>query len=271
MENPFDPVQRLRVARIMRSKAPKTSNPRWKAELNLMASQNERCRQENPITGFKDDACKCRMCPAYMTSKHAKPATKRLRAQFESVHPDRLFFGRLTFHAGKVKGNELRDARRALLYALVRLTQSRVWRDSFLCWGGAVHLEWTPASKKHGAAGFNVHVHLICEADEAPDIDAIKALWMRIVGEPTASPSDFFYFKKVNRLRCSATYAPHVRNLVPGLKEDHRGRLMLDRMPVRDIFAFLDATKGTHRLLRHGFSSLPGQRVQAKVSRRGAL
>ena len=93
---------------------------------------------------------------------------------------------------------------------------------------------------------------------------------MIIIGQPAASLLDFFYFKKVKRFRRSATYVPHVDNLLPGYEDDYRGRLMLERMPVRDIFAFLDATKGTHRLLRHGFSALRGQRVQGNVSRRGA-
>jgi hypothetical protein len=255
-------VQRLRVAKILRRKAEKTTNPRWKDMLEFTIYRLEHCRCEIPKTGLREQACKSIMCPAYMTLKYAVPITTAMRAHFQSVHPHNLYFVRLTLHRGRVMASELASARHGLMYDVVKLTQSRVWRRTFLSWGGTVHLEWKPASQRHGHAGFVVHIHFICEADGAPEIDAIASTWVGIIGKPASSTSDYFYFKHVKKFEESMTYVSHVENLIPGYKEDRRGRLLLARMPLRDIFAFLEATTRSHRLLRHGFNVV---RVQAAV------
>jgi hypothetical protein len=262
MRNQYDPVRRLDVAAILRRKSTEVSGT-WRRELEEMASKIEQCREENFVNGFKEDGCKARMCPAYMATRHAVPAANRMRAQFAPVPLGRLFFIRLTHPDRRVTGDELAQARRDLLYAVLRLTQSRAWRETFLSWGGTVHLEWRPSSKKHGQAGFNVHLHLICEADDDdPDVDSIEKTWRKIIGSPN-SAADPIYLEPVEEFDAAATYVPHVENLIPGYEEDSRGRLFLERMPVRDIFAFLDATKGAHRLLKHRFNRArrPGHRV----------
>jgi hypothetical protein len=260
-----DQPARLEIASILRSKAKKTSNPKWKMELNLMASQIERCRFENPDTGFKESACKCLMCPAYMTLKYAIPSTRDISAHFQSVHPLSLYFVRLTASSTKVTSKELGTARKKLLYALVKLTQSRLWRRTFLSWGGSLDLKWTPASDKHGDAGLNIHIHLICEADDAPEIDAIQELWLRLIGSPQGSASDFFYLEHVKKFDGAMTYVPHLDGLLPGYEKDQRGERLLKRMPVAAIMAFLDATKGSHRLLRHQFNVIRVQAAELKA------
>ena len=268
MHNQFEPVKRLDVAAILRKKSREVSG-RWKRELEEMASKIEHCREENWATGFKETACKVRMCPAYMANRYAVPAAEEMRAQFDPVPRDHLFFVRLTHLDRRVTGDELAQARRDLLYATLRLTQARTWQESFLSWGGAVHLEWKPRSEKHGQAGFNVHLHLICEADnDNLDVDSIEKTWRKIIGS-LDSPADLFYLEPVEEFDATMTYVPHVENLIPGYEEDSRGRLFLKRMPVRDIFAFLAATKGVHRLLKHRFNHARQRRHRTNRSGSG--
>jgi hypothetical protein len=254
-------VLRHRIAQILIPKAEKTRNPSWKIEAELIIADLKRCCVENPETGFPETACKSPMCPAYMTIKYAVPSSTAMRANFASVHRRNLYFVRLTASPSRVTRKELASARRYLLSSAVRLTQSKVWYRTFLSWAGTVHLEWKPRSKKNGDSGFLPHLHLIVEADRFPDIAAIRAAWLRIVGHPEGDLVHHFHFKRVKKYDNAMTYVPHVDNLIPGYREK-RGELLLKRMPLGDILAFVTASKGSHRLLRHGFNLV---RVQAAV------
>lgn len=258
-----DDVQRHRIAQILIPKAEKTRNLAWKAEAEAFIFDLKHCRMENPDTRFKEPACKSPMCPAYMTLKYAIPASSAMRAHFKAAERRHLYFLRLTASPTRMPRKELRHARRYLLSSVVRLTQSRIWCRTFLSWAGTVHLERKPRSKKHGDSGFLPHLHLIVEADREPNINAIRATWLQIIGLPQGNLDHHLYFKRVKKYDNAMTYVPHVDNLLPGYKEK-RGRLPLERMPLGDILAFVHASKGSHRLLRHGFNLI---RVDASIQK----
>ena len=260
-----DPSQtkRKQVAAILRAKA-RTITGRRRTLLNAMARRIERCREEDPVHDFQETACKERLCPAYMTRRHATRATRRLRAQFREVPLARLFFLRVTHLDHHVPWTRLKEAKKDLNYLVQILTQSPVWRWSFIRWGGTPHLEWTPPSKKHPSGGFGVHLHLICQADTDPDVDGVAERWLRVIGRPSNDDESYLYLHTVRTFKGSTMYVPRVGMLLPGYEEDHAGNLKLQRMSVDEIFAFLDATKGTRRLLSKRFNLVRDQATKRR-------
>lgn len=221
--------------------------------------QVKRCGSDllHPDNRTRTFCCRERGCPSCMTQRVAIPKRAILVANFKDVPKQRLWAIRFSLPEGRVSPAELKATKKRLLYLVRRLTQSAVWRTTFPMWAGCVHPEWKVQSEKNGPAGFWVHAHLVCESRarvRRATRKAIRKKFRRIVRLPVGQKvGDVIHLKRVRTtLDQYAEYLSDVRNLLPGYEDDQRGELVVKRMPFAAIVAFMEATRGMHRLVHHG-------------------
>ena len=271
---------RKRVAAILRRRAvePTTSKPHsW--ELEEIAEEIEHCREPYQASGkrMKRDSCRLAWCPGCATWIFAKPNRQELQDIFAQVsHGDgHVYCVRLSLGQDRVPGGRLRDAVDRLNNCCRRLRQTKVWRQCVVFSCGVVHRRWKGESRKHGPAGFLPHLHLMLFCDRKPNFKAMGDGYRRILALPQETPlDDYLDLSEVDSVAGIATYLTHTKNHVPGYttwrrKGDKRVRLDLERMPVADMFHFVESIGGTRRLLKHGTPRLATQarRYETKTNK----
>jgi hypothetical protein len=237
------------------------------------------CHIPKPDEGIRENSCKDRMCPAFMTNRYSLPNKAKLVAMFEHVPLELLWEFRFGLGPVRTLGADLADASAEIRHDFLLLRQSRVWGRIFESYGAVVHQPWKFASKKYPDDGFVVHIHVIAQArpGKVPDLDAIRDAHRKRIGLPKSTRAkDFFHGKQVEDLEATAGYITKIEKYLPGYDVDKSGAIrdrrrfidrinkiatghismqkprLIERMPIEDIMRFLDATENSKRLMLGG-------------------